>query len=209
MPKWTTSAAIRAGTEEVFRVGYFTVCAAVLLSSVSCVSTVTPPPPPERPCTVVLARDARHIGLFLPRAGGAYVEYGYGDWDWYAQMDDSWYDVLDTVLLPTQGTLARREVHADDVSALQRRMHWMEMWPIEVELSRAEALLAELDRQFACSAEPPFHNATYRMDFVRHEDSYWFAHNCYDQVSEWLRDLDCSVTPLPIRLGVTVARPEE
>lgn len=56
-----------------------------------CTSTITPPAKPVEPTTVYLLREAMHTGLvFAPAPGGTeYVEFGYGDWSWFALARDA------------------------------------------------------------------------------------------------------------------------
>ena len=81
--------------------------AILIFANAGCVSTIEPPSNPRQPVTVFLQSEARHKGLLLPKAEGRFVEYGFGDYDWYALEKDRWYYVFDTVLWPTKGTLGR------------------------------------------------------------------------------------------------------
>ena len=163
-----------------------------------CVSVVTPPDGVEEPVTVYLYAEAMHKGVVLPRADGSFVEYGYGDWDWYALNKNSWYHVFDTVLWPTQGTLGRRFRRGVPASA--------SFTPLVVPGTRMVALRASLDTQYRRAAGTQHLNAELGMTFVHHEDGYWFLYNCNDAVARWLRELDCEVSWVPIRLGLSVKR---
>ncbi len=169
-----------------------------------CVSTVRGPATVDDPAQVLLVKDARHLGLILPRDGATHVEFGYGDWDWYAEMDDSWYHVFDTVLLPTQATLATREIPAASTDEVRRRFHWMRISELTVSRGAVDGLLAELDAMVAAHESQRVHNPVYRLDFIPVDDSYWLFRNCNDVVADWLRELGCSVTPLPVRVGLSV-----
>jgi hypothetical protein len=181
--------------------------AAIALAFFGCTSTVTRPPVPADPVHVFLIQDDRHLGLVLPRESGRLVEYGFGDYDWYALGHDAWYCAFDTVLWPTQGTLARRELDAHDGSSLRQRLPWVTVDEIAVERAPMRALLAELDAAFARHADRVHHNAAWGMDFVPHEDGYCCLWNCNDMVADWLERLGCRVSWVPIRLGLVVAGP--
>ncbi|MHC4852972.1 MAG: DUF2459 domain-containing protein [Planctomycetota bacterium] len=172
----------------------------------SCVSVVRPPSSPEDPATTYLLMDDRHRGLLLPRAEGGFVEYGFGDWDWYANSHDSWYHVFDTVLWPTQGTLCRRFTSARNGAELRQQFYWMQLFEIVAARSDMESLRKDLAHTYSSclSARGEVHNTRYRMSFVRHDDSYWFLHNCNDAVATWLEQLGCSVSWVPIRLDLQV-----
>ncbi|MCA8964664.1 MAG: DUF2459 domain-containing protein [Planctomycetes bacterium] len=180
--------------------------AALLLAGwllLGCTSVVTPPRDVRDPVTVLIIRDAMHRGLVLPRAHG-YVEYGFGDWSWYAAGADSWYNTFATVLWPTAATLSRRTHAADDPEALMRLVSWAEFDPLVVERQQADRLLARLDADFAAGQDLIVRRADLRMDFVPTAGSYWFPHNCADVCAEWLVELGCEVSWVPIRLDVAL-----
>lgn len=170
-----------------------------------CTSVVAPPRDVRDPVTVLIIRDAMHRGIVFPRAT-SYVEYGFGDWGWYAAGADSWYNVFATVLWPTAATLSRRTHSAPDAEALQRVVHWAEFDPVVVERSKADALLQRLDADFAAGSDRIVRRADLRMEFVPTAGNYWFPHNCADVCAEWLVELGCEVSWVPIRTDVAVAR---
>ena len=179
-------------------------CLAIGLATLGCTSTITPPSDPREPVEAYLVEDYRHFGVVLRRSPGVLVEYGYGDWDWYAMMHARWYNVFDTVLWPTQGTLARREIRARDGAELRARIPWMEVRAIAVASEGARELLADLDAQWALREDEQHYNPVYKLSFVPHDDGFWFLHNCNDAVADWLHALDCSVSWVPIRLGLAL-----
>lgn len=166
----------------------------------SCVSTVAGPGRVDDPASVHLYSSGRHAGLLLPCADGRVVEYGYGDWSWYALGEDEWWHALGTVLWPNAGTLGRRYLPSAELQALGGSGE------IVVSRARADRLLARLDAEFAQGGEPHY-NALLDMWFVRHEDDFWMFHDCHDATAQWLEELECSVSPAPIRGGLAVAAP--
>lgn len=152
--------------------------------------------------------DDRHRGVVLPRVEGGFVEYGFGDWDWYAENCDRWYHAFDTVLWPTQGTLGRRLTAARNGDELRARFSWMNLYEIRVDRTKMEALRAELAKTYAKESAREVFNARYGMSFVPCADSYWCLFNCNDAVTVWLRKLGCSVSWVPIRVDLSVA-PEQ
>jgi hypothetical protein len=182
-------------------------CAVLLLTAVGlggCISTITPPEHPSDPCLVYLLKDAKHTGLVLPDRAGGYVEFGYGEWDWYALVKDRWYHVFDTVLWPTCGCLGRRGMSADEISrSVSRGM----LEAITVSRRCARALFEELDERFNSNKETMIFNPLYGMHFVRDDRGFWFLHNCHDAVAEWMEKVECDVSWLPIRLGLKIRKP--
>ena len=182
----------------------FLAAAGALLAVVAwcgCASTVTPPVDPPDPVVVHLLSTGRHAGVLLPNGDGRTVEYGYGDWSWYALGKTDWWRMPGTVLWPSQGTLGRRYIRDADLAAMNHSYGGGTLEELRVSRDSAERLLARLDADFAAGGEP-HDNATYDMSFVKHPDDFWGFHDCHDEVGEWLEELGCSVGWAPIRTGL-------
>lgn len=177
--------------------------AAALWIVVGCTSVVRPPANVIDPQRVVLVFDARHRGLVLPRDDGTWVEYGFGEYAWYAELRDAWYRVFPAMLWPTRGTLGRRELPTADPA---ESIPWATLETLMVERKRALELRRELDARFAAHGERVVRNSAYGIDFVPDENGYWCFFNCSDAVTEWLRRLDCRVSWVPIRIDLAVAK---
>ena len=177
---------------------------ALLVAVFGYTAKVTPPATVRSAATVYVIQDELHIGLVLPERGG-FVEFGFGDWEWYARAQDRWYHAFATVLLPTPGTLARREHAVASVEALQSSMPWVRLQPITVDYARAEALRLRLQAQFAARESEAVYRTGLRTQFVPWDRSYWFGDNCATAVVEWLRELDCTASWAPLLLAVSVA----
>lgn len=189
-------------------------CAALLTG---CTALVRPPTAPSRPTTIYLLQEAMHVGLVLTapvpndaRASAPhYVEYGFGDWSWYALGADAWYDVFATVLWPTAGTLCRRVYAATD----DRELHAVAaatgrtLAPLVVDEELVRALVADLDSAFAAAPEHA-ERADLGMAFARVGAGYWFPHTCADVAADWLLQLQCDVGWAPIRAALAVTGPE-
>ena len=176
----------------------------LILGHASCVSTITPPADPREPATVFFRSEAMHRALLLPRAQGGFVEYGFGDYDWYGLEQDRWVNVFDTVLWPTTGTLVRRIVDVDDLDGLKANYPLSTLAPMAVERTAVTRLERRLAEQYARHESGELYNATYAMSFVESEDGFWFLYNCNDALADWLRELGCSVSFVPVRLGLSL-----
>ncbi|MCE9637676.1 MAG: hypothetical protein K8T90_18405 [Planctomycetes bacterium] len=168
-----------------------------------CASGVRPPADVTDPVTIHLLATGRHAAVLLPRDAERVVEYGYGDWGWYALCHDDWWRAPATVLWPNPGTLGRREVAARRVSTAPGAYEGGTLSALVVSREFAERLLARLDAEFAAGGAPVF-NPVYDMSFVPHTDRYWAFHDCHDQVAAWLEDLGCDVGWAPVRTGLEV-----
>jgi hypothetical protein len=166
-------------------------------------SSVDPPRSLRSPVTVRLTTAGRHSGLLLPCGDGRVVEYGYGEWSWYALAKNDWWRAPATVLWPNAGTLGRRYVREADIVAMGERYGSGRISAFSVERRDAQRLLARLDAEFAAGGAP-LHSDLYDMDFVRCSERFWFVHDCHDEVADWLRELGCFVPPAPIRIGLVV-----
>lgn len=171
---------------------------------VGCTATVTPPARVDRPATVHLLREAMHTGLVLPPAPGgtAFVEYGFGEWEWFARGNDAWYRVFPTVLWPTMGTLGARPFAATDAAGLQRAAWWAELTPLVVEEPKVEALRARLDAAMRARAGEAVRRPGLGWTFVPDEASYWFPNTCADVVASWCEELGCDVSWAPVRTAL-------
>lgn len=171
---------------------------------VSCVSRIVPPAHPEDPCQVFLLKDGIHRGILVPDSQRGYVEWGYGDWDWYALLANRWYNVFDTVLWPTQGCLGRKPWSEGEAKDGARRGTLVPFW---IGSGEARALLGELEERFQENGATRIWNDLYEMEFVQDPEGFWFLHNCNDEVAEWLERVGCRVGWVPVRLDLRLAIP--
>lgn len=179
---------------------------ALLLATFGCTATITPPRHVTDPTTVFVLREAMHTGLVLPPAAGSkeYVEFGFGDWSWFALGNDAWYHAFATVLWPTAGTLGRRTFFAADDEQLRRQVHWATLSGARVDGGRVRGLRAQLEARFARALPQAVQRPELGWTFVPCDRSYWFPQNCADVAAEWLADLDCEVSWVPICTALAV-----
>jgi len=171
-----------------------------LLVWTGCAVTLRPPEEPADPVTVRLLRTARHSALLLPTPDGRVVEYGFGEWGWFAQNRESWWRVPRIFLFPSEGTLGRRHLAPGEVERLTSA-EGARLAPFEASRARVDALRERLDREFAAGGEP-HHDPQDRLDFVRHERSFWMAYTCHDAVVEWAEELGCRASWSPLRFAL-------
>jgi hypothetical protein len=187
---------------------------AMACSAVSCTVVVTPPPQPEHPTTVFVLREALHLGLVLPSGASAsepgFVEFGFGEWSWYALGNEAWYRVFPVVLWPTAGTLCRRTFAARDEAALQLHcaQTGRELDAMQVDGRAVATLREQLNAQFDATAahDGSVQRPELGMEFVLAGESYWFARTCADVAARWCEQLGCEVGWIPIRGSLAVRK---
>jgi hypothetical protein len=164
----------------------------ILLSG--CANTIRPAEKPAEARSVYLVDLGRHTRLAIELSDGTLVEYAYGEWRWYAKMQDQWWRVPAVVLWPTQGTLGRWEWPAPGAAArLLDEYDDLIVLELAAEARMVDALIAELGRDFDQRSGELLRNTTYRLDFVPYHRSYWMFNNSNHAVKGWLKKLGFDV----------------
>ena len=188
----------------------FAAVALLTLVSFACTAVVTPPTDPLDAVEVFVLSEAIHTGVVLPPDPGSsgnpdeYVEFGYGDWGWWALADDSWYHSFAAGLWPTQGALGRRTFGAHSAAELRSRARWATLQPIMVSREKAVALRRRLQAQFDGARKRVVVRRDVGFKFVPAE-SYTLLNNCADVAANWLEALDCEVSWALVRYDLRVA----
>jgi len=169
-------------------------------------SHVRPPPPTADSVVVHVLATGLHSGLLLPCGGGNVVEYGYGEWGWYARDESAWWRAPMIVLAPSQGAMGRRYVREEDLAATKGAYGGATLAPVRIPRASAEKLVAQLDLEFATGGDV-YHDELHDMEFVKCPERFHLFHECHDATAEWLRALGCDVESSPIRVGLSVASP--
>jgi len=80
----------------------------LLIESTGCSGTISPPNCPPDPLKVYVTNYGRHASIVLPESTGGYVEWGYGDYRWFAQGHKQSQDGFQALFLTSQACLSRR-----------------------------------------------------------------------------------------------------
>jgi hypothetical protein len=161
-----------------------------------CATWEIEPPPPGRiaePAEVWLTRYARHVRLTLPAEDGrTAVEYGYGDWHWYAEGEVGALSGLRALFWPSDAALSRGEFRWGPDAATIASRRGDRALAITVERARLQALREDLEALWESldEAETVRHGAAV---YRRMGASYHFFNNSTTKTAEWLRALDCRV----------------
>lgn len=158
---------------------------------------VTLPEEVHRPAHVLVTRSGSHTRLTLPLPQpGAGVEYGFGDWQWYARENRGAWSALRALFLPADAVLSRRPVRRPmpafpGPSILEQGGYLV----LEVEAARIEHLRQALEETWQAldGAEEvvhPFSGTVYR----RMPEPYHVFNNSNARSAAWLEALGCEVT---------------
>jgi len=181
--------------------------AALLLCLLGCTNTIIAPPDPVDPVSVYLIDYGRHSSLLLPdgdadagAGAGAFIEYAYGDWNWFALDKSDVLDLFPTLLWPTRGALGRWPWPPKNgvrnrflPETIRRDTHCQHVLEIVVPSRAVAAQLQHLDQRFRANIHTLHYQPLYRLDFVHDEQPYHVFHNCNHLVVQWLENLGCEV----------------
>lgn len=74
-------------------------------------ATIVPPIAPLDPVTVHVIESGLHARLVLP-LGDRWVQYGFGDWDYYALNRQDFYHAVKALIWPTPGAIGWGEIES-------------------------------------------------------------------------------------------------
>jgi len=167
--------------------------ACMLLTVTACATTVRPPAAPRDPVVVVLIDYGYHSGLILPEPGGGWVEYAYGEWDYFALNKTDLCTGMIALCCPNQGALGRRKHPEMGYRDLMDGVKAEERFPLTVSRERAEALWRRLEERFQRHIDTRVYSPVHQLTFVKDDDTYICWHNCNHAVAAWLEELGCDV----------------
>jgi hypothetical protein len=169
---------------------------------ISCATTIRPPAAVSDPSTVVLVTHGISTSLVLADQRGRAVRFAYGDWRYYALNRTGLGATLAAALWPTPSALGRQVIdpaaeHPDALVA-QLGIAYDEAFPIRVERAAVERLRQDLEKLFLAAMETRVYNPEPNLEFVRHPEPYTLVNNSNRKVAQWLRQLGCRVSGIPL-----------
>lgn len=165
-----------------------------LLVGCGCSTRVIAPPRPVDPVTVYLTDYGRHSSIVMPQGPRSYVEYAFGEWNFFARGDTRWWVGARALLGSSQSTLGRRQFTGiEGAKRLKDSLGCTRMMPFEVSRLRAELLALNLDADFRRSAAAPMFSSYSQLHHVRDDTFYWLGHNCNHITAQWLKQLGCRI----------------
>ncbi|MEO1534381.1 MAG: hypothetical protein AAFS11_02305, partial [Planctomycetota bacterium] len=202
-------------SHNVTRVLVTVCCMGCLAVLAGCRFSITPPASPADPVTVYLVDYGDTSRVWLPAAEpGSFVEWGYGDWRWYANDKKSLLYGAVIFIWPTDGAIARREWAGSPWASTERDRPRDEIdgyatWVYElpVERSASDALLASLQARYDAQIETQIYNERRETWFVRDDTSYWLGHQSSSVMADWLEELGADASGFTVKARYRVREP--
>ena len=166
---------------------------ACAVGSAGCVTTQIVPPPPGGDDVPVFVTDyGRHSSVILPAREGHYVEYAFGDFNWFALSRTRQTDAARALCWSAGSTLGRRQLELiDDPVAVASDTWAARVIRLEAPRAKVESLVDRLDAQYYGRHDTVTFNPSSGMWFVRSREPYNVFHNCNHLTARWLRELGC------------------
>lgn len=166
--------------------------ATLLLSG--CVWQVRPGVAVPDAAPVFLTRYAQHSRIALPKDAGGFVEFGFGDWYYYALGEKGLWSSLRAAFFSPYSALSRRELRW--TLDAQDFLHWAGgeqtalLW---VDPEQANRLLRELEYKWDSLTALRVYRETDGLHFAQWDRPYFLLRNSNHQTADWLRRLDVDV----------------
>lgn len=160
-----------------------------------CAARVMPESQLDTPQPVYLVDHGRHASLVIPHEDGL-TRYSFGEWRWYVEGRRGVMAGLSALLWPTAGGLGRKEYAALEAPPLPARVTpegRQQVYALNAEAVRVEALRRRLDSYHAGAPESPVYSETFGLYFVPYSRDYWAGHQSNLKVVEWLQELGMEV----------------
>lgn len=157
-----------------------------------CSWTVVPPTPPPPTETVFLSQYGWHTRLALPVEDEAkFVEFGFGDWRYYALGERSTGSGLRALFFSESATLSRRELVAPSLHDPTAHFGSRRSVGLKLPEEKVATLRRELEKSWREAT-----GSTRRAEglaFRKVDQDYGLFHNSNHLTAEWLEALGCKV----------------
>lgn len=184
------------------------VVVAIVLGWISLPPRIIPPPDPAAPVTVYVMNQDFHSRLILPNQDDEFIQYAYGDWQYFALYEQNVRTALAALVLPTQGALGRRGY--SNIQTLEQEtteLYNGSLLRFTAANTRVIQLLESLNARFEQNIDTAIVNQRNRMTFVQDEQDYTLLHNSNHELARWLEALDCEVEGFVMWSGFRVEQP--
>ncbi|MBF2062832.1 MAG: DUF2459 domain-containing protein [Calothrix sp. C42_A2020_038] len=157
-------------------------------------ANIIPPVDPIKPVTVYVTDRGLHSRLILPVEDGKFIEYAYGDWNYFALNKQSISYGLAALFTKTQAALGRQIFkNQSQIQGLVKQDN-INLLSFEVAQSKALSLGKSLEQRFQRNIDTQVKNPSTGLTLVQDEREYTLFHNSNHELVSWLEDLECQVT---------------
>lgn len=180
----------------------------LFLLAVGCSAAVEPPAHCASPTAVIVADYGKHSSLTLPSDRSHYVEYSFGDWNYYALERHSPFDAAQALFFSPASTLGRRDIAIDPAHATLTFIGKPRLLALRVEREKVVALRTALAAEWNAQAATHHFDAALETDFVKETRPYNWLENCNGWTASRLRDLGCKIEGTPILSHFALLEPK-
>jgi len=158
-----------------------------------CTWTVIPPEVEGPSETVYVSLYGRHTRLVLPEESGSdrYIEFGVGDWRYYALAQRHWTSGVRALLFSNQTALSRRRLRIKPGEAPRNSLHSDRAVAINVPADTVPLLMADLQAAWQDADGQTIERFDHRYRKVSRD--YGLINNSNRQTALWLKRLDCRI----------------
>lgn len=136
-----------------------------------------------------------HSALIVPVPDGGAREYGYGEWEWYALGQETFFQAFGAVFNPSEGAISRRDIspaEASRVETLSGPYLTDAIHPLRVSAAKVDALITRIEGQRAERIGEEL--VREGISYVPNARPYWGGHTCNEHIAEWLEELGVKVS---------------
>jgi hypothetical protein len=159
-------------------------------------ATIVPPVAPFEPVTVHVIESGLHARLVLP-LGDNWVQYGFGDWDYYALNRQDLYHAVKALLWPTPGAIGWGKIESLRQLRAVTEAHGVRFLSFDISAAQTNQLIASLQaRVEQQAAEDHVYNPNTNLTLAQDDQTYSLLHNSNHELADWLEALNCRIDHL-------------
>lgn len=165
-----------------------------LLLATGCAWRIVPPADVRNPAPVIVTDYGRHTRLALPEGESGMVEYGFGEWNFYALRKTGPISSIRALSGFGQPTLARRRLpRFEGEEAFWRTAGGRRSAFVYAEKERVRELRQILEATWRVNLNADRYHSWNGLEFVRYEGTYHLFRNSNHRTATWLRALGFEV----------------
>lgn len=173
-----------------------------------CAWAVHPPAAPRDPVTVWVTEYGRHSRVALPSGRSTFLEYGFGEWNFYAREQRGFLSTLRAAVGLGSGAFSRRELQpASDGTLGPAQTGGTRSASLQVEGAAVAPLRKRLEERWAANQPHVIVRSVDGVPVSSDPQGYHLFANSNHAAADRLRDLGCRVTGFPILSNFRIVPP--